>query len=70
MKEETKRALTDNELKEVSGGVVIPDSVWIEAVTKEAETPQITITISDVTPVVTPPTATKEEEVKKAVATP
>ena len=70
MQKETKKALTDEELEEVSGGVVTPDAVWIEAVTKEAETSQITITIPDVMPDVTPPMATREEEVKKAAVTP
>ena len=70
MKEEAKKALSDDELKAVTGGVVTPDAVWIEAVTKEAATSQITITIPDVMPDVTPPSATREEEVKKATVTP
>ena len=65
-----KKALTDDELAQVSGGVVTPDAGWIEAVTKEAETSQITITVTDVMPDVTPPNATREEEVKKAAVTP
>ena len=71
MKEEMKKALTDEELAQVSGGVVTPlDAEWIKAVTKEAETPQITITVSNMMPTVTPPDATREEEVKNAAVTP